>query len=165
MGSTFRKGSRESGQAGGSAGQLDAMSAQILREGGALRTPAFGQLAGFLNTGTIPMALTGGIGAQEQELAAARRSILESGARGGQLRQALAELPLQRLGMRDQLRSNIFGMALNAGLGSANAGIQGMASAQNTLNSLGQQRIQQNNAFQQGVGQIGGLGLGMLAKL
>lgn len=160
MGSTFRKGSAQTGQSAGSSSALDAMSAQILRQGAKLRDPAFEQLAGFLNTGQIPAALTGSIGTQEQELATAKRGIEESGARGGQLRTALAQLPLERLGMRDKLRSGIFDTALNVGMGSAQSGIAGMGQAAANLNSLGAQRIQQNQMFQQGLGNAVGKGVG-----
>ena len=157
MGSAFRKGSAQSGQSTGSSSKLDQLSAAILEQGGKIRDPIFGQLAEFVKGGNIPIGMTGAISTQEQELGTAKRGILESGVRGGQMRTALAQLPLERLGMRDQLRSSIYRMALDTAMGSANAGISGMGTAATNLNSLGQQRIQQNQALQQGIGQMAGM--------
>ena len=160
MGSVFRKGSKETGQSAGSSNALQAASADMINQGRPLRTEAFGQLGGFLKSGQLPSALTGGIGTNEQELAAAKAGILRSGVRGGQMRQSLAQLPLQRLQMRDSLRSGAFDTALSAGLGSFNAGSSGMQGAASNLNSLGSQRMQQNKEAKQGAGKVLGQAYG-----
>lgn len=157
MGSVFRKGSRQSGQSTGSSNQLDAAGAAIIKQGDPLRSAAYGQLGNFLNTGQLPSAMTGDIGQQEQELASAKQGILNTGTRGGQLRTALAQLPLNRLAMRDQLRHGTFDSALAAGLGSFSAGGTAMGNAAANLNSLGQQRMAQNQQAKQGIGQAGGM--------
>ena len=161
MGSVFRKGSKETGQSSGSSNALQGASADMINQGQPLRTEAFGQLGGFLKSGQLPSALTGGIGANEQELASAKDAILRTGVRGGQMRQSLAQLPLQRLQMRDALRSGAFDTALSAGLGSFNAASQGMQGAASNLNTLGAQRMQQNKEAKQGAGQAVGTGLSM----
>ena len=158
MGSVFRKGSQQTGQATGSANKLSDASQAMIEQGAPLRGAAFGQLGGFLNSGQLPSAMTGGIGTNEQELAAAKQGILRSGVRGGQMRQSLAQLPLQRLQMRDALRGGAFDTALSAGLGSFSAGSQGMQGAANTLSNLGAQRMQQNKEAKQGAGQMAGTG-------
>ena len=162
MGSSFRKGSSQSGQAEGAAQQQIAIANALFQESTPGRQAALGQLTNFLQTGAIPMSLTGDITTQEQELASAREGILGGGARGGQLQQALVQLPVQRLAMRDQLRSGIFNTALGSLLGQAPVALQGLGSAAGTLSNLGGQRIQQNMAFQQGTGQLAG-GLAKLA--
>ena len=134
----------------------------MIEQGAPLRGAAFGQLGGFLNSGQLPSAMTGGIGTNEQELAAAKQGILRSGVRGGQMRQSLAQLPLQRLQMRDALRGGAFDTALSAGLGSFTAGSGGMQAAANTLSNLGAQRMQQNKEAKQGAGQAAGT-LGKMA--
>ena len=161
MGSVFRKGSQQTGQSTGSSNSLNNSSERLIAEGQPLRTQTFGQLGGFLNSGQLPSAMTGGIGTNEQELAAAKDAIMRTGVRGGQMRQSLAQLPLQRLQMRDSLRSGAFDTALSAGLGSFNAGSQGMQGAASNLNSLGAQRMQQNKEAKQGAGQAIGTGLSM----
>ena len=162
MGSVLRKGSQQTGQATGSANKLNDASQAMIEQGAPLRGAAFGQLGGFLNSGQLPSAMTGGIGTNEQELAAAKQGILRSGVRGGQMRQGLAQLPLQRLQMRDALRSGAFDTALSAGLGSFNAGSGGMQGAATTLSNLGAQRMQQNKEAKQGAGQMAGTGGKML---
>jgi len=156
MGSVFRKGSQQTGQATGSANKLNDASQRMIEQGAPLRGAAFGQLGGFLNSGQLPSAMTGGIGGNEQELASAKDAIMRSGVRGGQMRQSLAQLPLQRLQMRDALRGGAFDTALSAGLGSFNAGSGGMQGAANTLSNLGAQRMQQNKEAKQGAGQAAG---------
>ena len=160
MGSIFRKGSQQSGQSTGSSNDLNAASSQLIHEGEKLRTPAFSQLGQFLTGGRMPVALTGGIGTNEQELSSARHSIMAGGMRGGQLRTALAQLPLQRLQSRDAMRSGLFNTALGAGIGSFSAGAGGMANAAQNLNSLGQQRMMQNQNAKSGIGS----GIGALMK-
>ena len=164
MGSTFRKGSKESGQSGGISNLMSGQGGELADLALSLFRPAAGQLKGFLEGGAIPQALTGAIGTQEQELASAKQGILASGARGGQLNRSLTELPMRRLMMRDQLRGDIFNTALGLGgnLGSLGFGAQGNAAA--NLNALGAQRQQQNMAFQGGLGQLVGSGLGFAAS-
>lgn len=156
MGSIFRKGSSQTGQSTASSNDLNAASTGLIKQGDPLRTQAFGQLGDFLKSGQLPSAMTGGIGTNEQELAAAKQGILRSGVRGGQMRTSLAQLPLQRLQMRDSLRSGAFDTALSAGLGSFNAGSSGMQGAANNLNVLGAQRMQQNKEAKQGIGKAAG---------
>lgn len=160
MGSVFRKGSSQTGQSTASSNTLNAAAEGLINQGDPLRKESFGQLGDFLKTGQLPSAMTGGIGTNEQELAAAKQGILRSGVRGGQMRTGLAQLPLQRLQMRDSLRSGAFDTALSAGLGSFNAGSSGMQGAASNLNVLGAQRMQQNKEAKQGAGKVLGQAYG-----
>ena len=163
MGSIFRKGSADTSRSSRSSEALSEAGAEMLRQGAPLRSATYGQLGGFLKTGRIPGALTGDIGTQEQELASARQGILNSGVRGGQLRTDLAQLPLNRLAMRDQLRSSVFNTALGAGQNSYSTAAGGMGTAASNLNSLGQGRIAQNQLAKQGIGTMGGQAKGMMS--
>ena len=165
MGSIFRKGSEQSGQSTGSSNSLNNSAQRLIAQGDPLRSQSFGQLGNFLQTGQLPSAMTGGIGTNEQELAAAKQGILRSGVRGGQMRSSLAQLPLQRLQMRDSLRSGAFDTALSAGLGSFNAGSSGMQGAASNLNVLGAQRMQQNKEAKQGIGKAAGGAMGSDRRL
>ena len=164
MGSVFRKGSAQTGQSTGYSNILAREAIRLMREGTPLRQQAFGQLGNFLQSGRLPSAMTGAIGQQEQEMASARRAILNSGVRCGQLRTELAQLPLQRLQMRDALRSDVFNAALSAGLGSFSQGGNAMGMSAANLNSLGQGRIAQNQAAKSMLGGGAGALLSLLKK-
>ena len=110
--------------------------------------------------GKLPTALPGNLGLQEQELASAKNYILQNTPRGGLQQRVLAELPLQRLAMRDALRGEVYNTALGATLGQAPVALQGLGSAASNLNNLGAQRIQQNMAFQGGLGSLLGTAIG-----
>jgi hypothetical protein len=138
---------------------MDHLAQKIVKQSRNVSGPAFMQMGEFMNTGRMPVGMTGEIGAQEQELAAAKRDIQETGVRGGQMKTALAQLPLERLGMRDQMRSKMFELAVNSSLGASGQGFSAQGAAASNLNTLGAQRIQQNQSL---VG-MGGQGAGMLA--
>ncbi len=70
---------------------------------------------------------------------------------------AARDFALQRQLDEQGLRQNLFGQALGTGFGQAQVGLQGMGNAANNLTSLGAQRIQQNMALQQGLGQAAGM--------
>ena len=156
MGSTFSKGSEQSGQSAGistnQAGTSQALADSALR----VLMPSMDQFATFIGGGPLPQAFTGNLSTQEQELASAKDAIMGTGSRGGQLNTQLANLPLQRLMMRDQLRGQVFNTALQTALPGMSIGLGGETSAANNLDSLGAQQIQQNQAFQQGLGQLAG---------
>lgn len=167
MGSTFRKGSEQTGQSAGMSNEQGAIASRLLNESQPLRTSSLNQLTNFMDTGKIPMALNvnmaGDIGTQEQELASARNQILDTGVRGGQMTTALAQLPVQRLQARDAVRANyentlresLFGTGASMGIVQApQVGFGGMSAAASNLNSLGEQRQKQNAQFQQGMGQM-----------
>lgn len=126
------------------------------------------------------------LGAEQGRL---RNELMSQGSRGGLLQQQLGQLSLQgslnRVGLQQQdllrqeardvqragLRQSLFGGAGELGTGSQSLAFQGLAqgaqtqgAAASNLNSLGLQRIQQNMAAQQGIGQALGAGLGMLGK-
>ncbi len=164
MGSVFRKGSEQTGQSTGYSNELASAGLGLIRGGAPLRSGTYGQLGEFLKSGRLPSAMTGTIGQQEQEMASAKQSILNSGARGGQLRTGLAQLPLQRLQMRDALRSDVFNTALGAGQGSFSQGSSTTGAAAANLNSLGQGRIAQNQAAKSAMGGGAGALMGMLKK-
>ena len=110
---------------------------------------------------------------------------MAQGARGGLLQKQLSDVSLQgslqRTGLfqqdllrqeerdlaRARLRQQLFGGAAELGAGSQSLAFQGLgqgsqslASAAGNLNVLGAQRIQQNMAAQQGLGQLIGKGAG-----
>lgn len=147
MGNAFRKGSRQSRQSNRISNELDVQSTNLLGAGSKLRAPAFAQLQQGVKTGQLPMAMTGDIGLQEHEFAQQKNEILDNGVRGGQMKAALAQLPLERLSGRDQLRAKMFETALNAVQGSSAAAVQAETTSAQNLNSLGAQRIQQNQGL------------------
>lgn len=158
MGSAFRKGSQQTGQATGISGEQAAISRELFELARPGITTALGQLGTALETGQLPLGMTGQLGTQEQELQAARLGILNEVPRGGLQQQLLGELPLRRLLGRDELRGQLYNVALGALLGQAPTAISGLGSAAANLTGLGGQRIQQNLALQQGLGQLVGAG-------
>jgi hypothetical protein len=141
-----------------------------------------GQTPSFLDlTPTVqPLAALGipGVASQQQAL---QTQLMAQGNRGGLLQQQLAQASLQggvqRAGLQQQdllrqeqrdiartgIRSSLFGAAADMGTGGLALGLQGVggamsgqASAAMNLNSLGAQRIQENMAFQQGLGNLAG---------
>lgn len=197
MGSMFRKGSEQSGQSQA----LSQEQAMLARHMQGLADRQMGMSEGlfadtkpmrdrFLGIGTelmrgdgLPSFLksTVGLGVpimqQEQELAAAKRGIMDSMPRGGLQQRALMELPIQRLLQRDVMaaqrnaiddatRQNLFGNVMQFATGSpqtalggasgamsgAGGAMTGLGGASANLNSLGQQRIAQNQQAQQGIG-------------
>jgi hypothetical protein len=111
---------------------------------------------------------------QEQELSAAKRGILDTMPRGGLQQRALMELPIQRLLQRDifsaqrnalddATRQNLFGNVMSFATGTPQTALGGMSqagsmvgNAAGNLNSLGQQRMNQNFQAQQGIGKLAG---------
>ena len=121
----------------------------------------------------------------ESEQQLLRDRLIAQGNRGGLLQQQLAQAAiqggLQRTGLLQQdllrqeqrdvdrsgIRRALFGGAADAGTGGLALAFQGLgqgmagtAQAAQNLNSLGAQRIQQNQLAQQGIGQILGKGIG-----
>lgn len=117
----------------------------------------------------------------ESERNLLRQRLLGSGTRGGQLQQQLFQADLQgglqRTGLMQQdalrqeqrdvdrsgIRRSLFGAAGDMGTGGLALGIQAMQSgmggvgqAAGNVNSLGQQRIMENMALQQGLGNFAG---------
>jgi hypothetical protein len=180
MGSTFRKGSESSGQSSALSNTQAAMAQQLFDESTPLRQAGNWYLNNFLVNQQTPEILksTVGIGVplaqQAQELGAARNQILNTTARGGLQQRMLMELPIQRMlnndllqaqarGIDDATRQNLFSTATNIGQGSPVSAMTGLAGAAGNLNSLGQQRIGQNQLFQSGMGQLGGaIGKGLM---
>lgn len=173
MGSTFRKGSEQSGQATGLADQAAATAMNALlpyaKNAARVGNVGYGQLGNFLKTGQLPpsLSLTGPLQDIAGQQQTANQQILDTGTRGGQLNSALANNVLQgqlaRQSMTSQMQQNLF----NAGLGGSSLGFGGMnnaiSGAQNSagiLSTLGAQRIGQNQAFQGGLGQLAGRFLG-----
>lgn len=199
MGSTFRKGSAESGQSR-AISQEQADLARFQRQLGQQQADiglplqrgvadVFGQ---FLKTGQAPAFLDlpaaveplaalslPGLGNEQNRL---RNELLAQGARGGLLQQQLGNVALQgslqRTGLLQQdllrqeqrdlaraaLRQSLFGGAGELGTGSQSLALQGLAqgsqslgAAASNLSQLGLQRIQQNMAAQQGIGQMLGM--------
>ena len=143
-----------------------------------------GQTPGFIDLPQTVQPLAAlSLPGLESEQGRLREQLLAGGARGGLLQQQLAQTALQgglqRTGLLQQdvlrqeerdlaranLRSQLFGGGLEYGTGGLSLGLQGLGqgaaglgSAAGNLNTLGAQRIQQNMAFQQGLGQlVGGL--------
>ncbi len=180
MGSVFRKGSEQSGQSQALSGQ----QAQMANEMFGSAKPAIDRLLGMntemLRGDGLPAGLksTVGLGApiaqQEQELSAAKRSILDTAPRGGLQQRALMDLPIQRLlgrdlmsaqqrAIDDQTRSSLFSTAMSAATGMPQQAMGGISGAASNLNSLGQQRIGQNQQALSGTGSmIGALGKGAM---
>ena len=153
MGSTFRKGSEQSGQSGG----LSNLMAQYASGAAKTGSTAYGQLGDFLKNGQLPpsLSLTGPLQDLAGQQATANQGILDTGARGGQLNSLLANNVLQgqmaRQSMSSNLRTQLFGQAL----GGSSVGLGGLGNAAGNLTNLGGQRIAQNNLFQSGLGQLG----------
>lgn len=154
MGSTFRKGSQETGQASGVGNLLSQYSLGPAQTG----NQAYGQLRNFLSTGQLPssLSLTGPLQDIAGQQATAKQGILDTGARGGQLQSALANNVLQgqlfRQNMVNEMQNRLFGQAL----GGSPVGLAGLGNAGGLLSNLGAQRIGQNQAFQGGLGQMAG---------
>lgn len=154
-----------------------------LRQGSAGILQGFletGNTPGFLdlNPTVQPLAALGlgQVGSEQQLL---RNTLLAQGNRGGQLQQQLGNAAiqggLQRTGLMQQdllrqqardeqrtgIRQTLFGGASDMGTGGLamafqglGQGMAGLGNAASNLNSLGAQRIQQNQAAQQGIGQL-----------
>ncbi len=141
-----------------------------------------GQTPSFLdlNATVSPLAALGmpEIASQQQ---GQRTQLMAQGSRGGLLQQQLAQAALQggvqRSGLQQQdllrqeqrdtdrsgIRRTLFGAAGDAGTGGLalafqglNSGMGGMGQAAQNMNVLGAQRIQENMAFQSGMGQLAG---------
>jgi hypothetical protein len=189
MGSIFRKGSEQTGQSQAMsheqamlARQQAGMATSLFEDTNGIRSRIFGSLAEALGRGQLPTQLrsTVGLGVpimqQEQELAAAKRGIMDTMPRGGLQQRALMELPIQRLLQRDVFaaqrraiddasRMNLYNLAAGIATGSPQTAMGGLANAASgiagsaaNLNSLGQQRMAQNQAAQQGIGKALGAG-------
>ena len=91
MGSTFSKGSEQSGQSAGistnQAGTSQALADSALR----VLMPSMDQFATFIGGGPLPQAFTGNLSTQEQELASAKDAIMGTGSRGGATQYAIGE--------------------------------------------------------------------------
>jgi len=120
----------------GSAAQQAEISRQLFNLTGGLRKGGVEQLEELLAGGT-PRFLTGPIQQQEQGLSLAQERILNTGIKGGQLRDKLADLQIQRLLGRDAIRSEGFNTALGVGFGQAPVAIQGLGQAAQTQSGLG----------------------------
>lgn len=180
MGSVFRKGSEQTGQSAGMSQQQAGMANALFQQTAPLRDQAGWQLNDFMQTGDIPGKLksTVGLGVpiaqQEAELSAAKRGIMDTMPRGGLQQRALMELPLQRLLQRDMLsanrnqiddatRQNLFSTAINTGFGTGGSSMGQLGAAAGNLNSLGQQRMGQNQQALSGTGSlVGALGKGAM---
>jgi hypothetical protein len=177
MGSIFRKGSEQTGQSQAISNDQAWMARQMYDSTEGLRAAGIDRMRNFQETGNLPQQLrsTVGLGVpiaqQEAELGNARRGILDSMPRGGLQQRALMELPLQRLLQRDMLaanraqiddvtRQNLFSTALNTGMGAPSQSMGAMNAAAGNLNSLGQQRMGQNQSAQQGIGKLIGSAAG-----
>lgn len=158
MGSTFRKGSEQSGQAGGLGNRLGEYANQIAGVG----SQAYGQLGDFLKTGQLPssLSLTGPLQDIASQQATAKQGILDTGARGGQLQSLLANNILQGQMARQSMTSNLQNQLFGQALGGAPVGMGGLGNAGGLLSNLGAQRMGQNAAFQGGLGQMLGMGAG-----
>jgi len=154
MGSTFRKGSEQTGQASG-LGNLLGQYAQTPAQTG---MTAYGQLGGFLANGRIPkvLSLTGPLQDLAHQQATANQGILDTGARGGQLQSGLMNNILQGQIARQGLQSNLRNSLFEQALGGTSLGMSGLGNAGGLLSQLGQQRMGQNASFQGGLGQLAG---------
>lgn len=178
MGSIFRKGSEQSGQSQALSGQQGQIAMDMYGRSKPLIDRLFGMNTEMMRGEGLPafMKSTVGLGVpiaqQEAELATARRGIMDSMPRGGLQQRALMELPLQRLLQRDMLaanrnaiddatRQNLFSMGVSTATGMPQQAIGGLSQAAGNLNSLGQQRIAQNQSAQQGIGKAIGSAAGL----
>lgn len=154
MGSTFRKGSEQTGQSSGLANQLGFYA----QAPGNTGNTAYNQLGAFLRNGRLPksLSLTGPLQDIGHQQATANQGILDTGARGGNLQSQLSNNILQgqmgRQSMISNLQQQLFGQAL----GGTGVAMGGLGNASQILSNLGQQRMQQNQMFQGGLGQLGG---------
>lgn len=154
MGSTFRKGSEQSGQSTGISNNLAQYATAPARTG----SLAYGQLGKFLTSGQLPdsLSLTGPLQDIAGQQHTANQSLLDTGARGGFLQSLLANNVLQgqlaRQSLQSQIQNQLFGQAL----GGSPIGLGGLGNAAGNLTNLGGQRIAQNQAFQGGLGQLAG---------
>lgn len=206
-GSTFRKGSKESGQSGGLSQEQAEMARRqmaLASEQASLTAPLRSKTAGILdqfltNKQTpgfldLPQTVTPlaalSLPALQSQQNVMQRQLMAQGNRGGALQQMLAQTSLeggiQRTGLmqQDALRQeqrdvdrsaiarSLFGGAADMGTGGLalafqglGGGMQGLGGAAGNLNVLGGQRIGQNTQFQQGLGQLIGMGAGgMMGK-
>lgn len=178
MGSIFRKGSEQSGQSQALSGQQGQIAMDMYGRSKPMIDRLFGMNTEMMRGEGLPqfMRSTVGLGVpiaqQEAELANARRGIMDSMPRGGLQQRALMELPLQRLLQRDMLAANrnaiddasrmgLFNTAISTATGMPQQAMGGLGMAAGNLNSLGQQRIAQNQSAQQGIGKA----LGSAASL
>lgn len=178
MGSIFRKGSEQSGQSQALSGQQGQIAMDMYGRSKPVIDRLFGMNTEMMRGEGLPefMKSTVGLGVpiakQEAELANARRGIMDTMPRGGLQQRALMELPLQRLLQRDMLaanrnaiddasRQNLFSTAIGAATGMPLQALGGLQGAAGNLNSLGQQRMNQNYQAQQGIGKA----LGSAASL
>jgi len=154
MGSTFSKGSQQTGQATGLGNSLGYYGDRAAGVG----DKAYGQLSKFLSSGMLPPSLsfTGPLQDIAGQQHTANQGILDTGARGGQLNSLLANNVLQgqilRQNMVSEMQKRLFGQAL----GGSEVGMGGLGNAGGLLSNLGAQRIGQNQAFQGGLGQLAG---------
>src|SRR2546427_7985094 len=113
MGSTFRKGSQQSGQATGIANQTAGAF-------GGLQNTFFPQVQQYATTGQLPPPFEQILGQGAQQLGtqgtAANQSILDTGARGGGLQAALTQAQSQRMQGLDALRAQLGGQLYGQGL-------------------------------------------------
>ena len=120
----------------GSAAQQADISLNLFNLTRGLRKGGVAQFEELLAGGT-PRFLTGPIQAQEQGLSLAQERILNTGIKGGQLRDKLADLQIQRLLGRDAIRSEAFNTGVGLGFGQAPVAIQGLGQAAQTQSQLG----------------------------
>lgn len=152
MGSIFRKGSQQTGQATGIDQAVAQRSADLWN--------VFGpQLTAQASTGQLPVPFEQILGQGAQELgtegSAARQSILDTGTRGGALQSALTNVQSNRMQALDKLRAQIGGSLYGTGVQAA-VNPAGALGAAGQLGTLGAGRIAENQRAQQGIGQIGG---------
>lgn len=105
------------------------------------------------------LSLTGPLQDIAGQQQTANQSLLDTGARGGQLTSALANNVLQgqlaRQRLQSQLQQQLFGQAL----GGTNLGLSGLGSAAQIQQGIGAQQLNQSNQL------LGGLGKGAGALL
>ena len=152
---------------------------QLFDEASPLRGTNLNELAQFAQTGELPTALrtgldplyaTGREGLESQYNVARENILSQNPARGGQLNRQLADLEKARAGSVGTLRSNILGqyelplrsnlfnLGVNTGLGQSTQGLQGLGTSANNFMNLA------NTAAQQ-YGQAGAATGGLLALL
>jgi hypothetical protein len=182
VGNTVYSGIRSnkaSNQASDAANLQAQIAAQLFNEASPLRGANLNELAQFAQTGQLPTALrtgldplyaTGREGLESQYNVARENLLSQTPSRGGQLNRQLAELERARassvgrlqsdiLGQYElPLRSQLFNLGVNTGLGQSTQGLQGLGtSAQNFMGLA-------NTAAQQ-YGQAGQSAGGLLALL
>jgi hypothetical protein len=155
MGSTFNKGSQQSGQATGYGNQLGFFA----QAPGSTGNTAYEQLGRFLKQGQLPpsLSLTGPLQDLAHQQATANQGILDTGARGGMLQSALSNNILQGQMGRQNMLSNLQNQLFGQALGGTPVAMAGLGNSGNLLSNLGAQRIGQNQAFQGSLGQLAGM--------